>query len=121
MKIAIVNDLESSIYRLRFIVEREPGWEVVWQAKNGVEAVEQCANNVPDLILMDLLMPVMNGAQATKIIRKYEEENSIDPCYIAAVTAYSEYTDNYKEHGLDSVILKPVTKKELYIDEDSEE
>lgn len=81
MKIAIVNDLESSIYRLRFIIEREPGWEIVWQAKNGVEAVEQCAKQVPDLILMDLLMPVMNGAEATCLIMQKS------PCAILIVTA----------------------------------
>lgn len=81
MKIAIVNDLESSIYRLRFIIEREPGWEVVWQAKNGIEAIEQCARQIPDLILMDLLMPVMNGAEATRIIMKRT------PCAILVVTA----------------------------------
>lgn len=81
MKIAIVNDLESSIYRLRFIIEREPDWEVVWQAKNGVEAIQQCAKQVPDLILMDLLMPVMNGSDATRQIMKDS------PCAILVVTA----------------------------------
>jgi len=81
MNIAIVNDVETSTHVLRHIMEREPTWNIIWTAKNGAEAVEKCSHKLPDMILMDLLMPVMNGVEATRQIM----QNS--PCAILVVTA----------------------------------
>jgi len=81
MRIAIVNDLTLAVEVLRRLIRGVPGYEVAWTAGDGVEAVEKCARDCPDLILMDLIMPVMDGAQATKIIMKQS------PCAILVVTA----------------------------------
>ena len=81
MRIAIVNDLTLAVEVLRRLIRSVPGYEVAWTAGDGVEAVEKCARDCPDLILMDLIMPVMDGAQATKIIMKQS------PCAILVVTA----------------------------------
>jgi len=66
---------------LRRVVISDDRHEVVWTAENGKIAVEQCAGKVPDLILMDLIMPVMDGVEATRRIMK------LSPCPILAVTA----------------------------------
>ena len=81
MRIAIVNDLALAVEVLRRIVQSVPEYEVAWTAADGIEAVEKCARDCPDLILMDLIMPLMDGAQATRIIMKQS------PCAILVVTA----------------------------------
>jgi two-component system response regulator WspF len=47
-----------------------PGYEVAWEALNGLEAVKKCAADPPDLVLMEMIMPVMNGVEATRRIMK---------------------------------------------------
>ena len=68
MKVAIVNDMQTSLITLRYILEEKAGWEVLWQAEDGKEAIEACAEQLPEMIIMDLMMPVMNGIEATRII-----------------------------------------------------
>ena len=68
MRIAIVNDMPLAVEALRRSLAYEAAHQVVWVAANGLEAVQQCAANTPDLILMDLIMPVMDGVEATRRI-----------------------------------------------------
>lgn len=81
MKIAIVNDMKMAVEALRRTMLSVPGYEVAWVAENGAEAVKLCAENVPDLILMDLIMPVMDGVEATRQIMAQS------PCAILIVTS----------------------------------
>jgi two-component system response regulator WspF len=81
MKIAIVNDMVIAIEALRRVLLTVADYQVIWIAKNGAEAVTKCAENTPDLILMDLLMPVMDGVEATRLIIQKS------PCAILVVTA----------------------------------
>ncbi|HEY9848032.1 MAG TPA: chemotaxis response regulator protein-glutamate methylesterase [Leptolyngbyaceae cyanobacterium] len=81
MRIAIVNDMVMAVETLRRVLMSVPEYEVAWIAMDGAEAVNKCAKDTPDLILMDLIMPVMDGAQATREIM----QNS--PCAILVVTA----------------------------------
>lgn len=81
MRIGIVNDLLIAREALRRVISAAPNLEVAWLAINGEEAVENTLNDQPDLILMDLIMPVMDGVEATKQIMKK------CPCPILVVTA----------------------------------
>lgn len=81
MRIAIVNDMPMAMEGLRRVVQDFGGHEIAWIAWDGQEAVERCARDVPDMILMDLVMPVANGISATSQIMR------ASPCPILIVTA----------------------------------
>ncbi len=81
MRIAIVNDMQMAVEVMRRVVLSSGIHEVVWVALNGYEAVEQCSLDTPDLILMDLIMPEMDGVEATRRIMES------CPCPILLVTA----------------------------------
>ena len=80
MRIGIVNDLPGTSALLRRIVDLTSKHHVIWVAGSGAEAVELCLGETPDLILMDLVMPSMNGAEATRRIM------ASTPCAILIVT-----------------------------------
>ncbi len=84
MRIAIVNDMVMAVETLRRVLMTVKDYQVAWVARDGAEAVTKCAEDTPDLILMDLIMPIMDGVEATRHIMK----NS--PCAIVVVTASVE-------------------------------
>ena len=84
MRIAIVNDVMMAVEAVRRVVLSARQHQVAWVAGDGTEAVALCAADTPDLILMDLIMPKMDGVEATRRIM------AATPCAIVAVTASVE-------------------------------
>lgn len=84
MKIGIVNDMSLAVTALERILALAPGYKVIWIARDGAQAVELCAKDRPDLVLMDVVMPEMNGVKATQQIM------ANTPCAILLVTASVE-------------------------------
>ncbi len=84
-------------------------------AVNGVDAVEAFQNEIFDLILMDVQMPLMDGFTATKEIRQIEEKLGLDPTTILAMTAHAMkgYRDICLEAGMNDYLTKPLRRREL--------
>lgn len=82
---------------------------LLW-AKDGYEAVEMYKRDQPDLILMDIKMPRMDGLEATRIIRSYSNEIPI-----IALTAYAFEADRERalEAGCNDFVTKPVSEEML--------
>jgi two-component system response regulator WspF len=81
MRIAIVNDLALAREVLRRLVMSVGGYSVAWFAEDGDEAIKKAEADCPDAILMDLVMPRVNGVEATRAIMKKK------PCPILVVTS----------------------------------
>jgi two-component system, chemotaxis family, response regulator WspF len=81
MNIGIANDMPLAVEALRQAIATQPGHRVLWVAANGEEAVQFCAAQVPDVILMDLVMPKIDGVEATRRIM------AASPCPILIVTS----------------------------------
>jgi chemotaxis response regulator CheB len=81
LNIGIVNDMPLAVEALRRALSLDPRHRVIWAAKDGAEALALCANQRPDLVLMDLIMPNMNGVEATRQIMLRQA------CPILVVTA----------------------------------
>ena len=102
--ILIVEDYVDTRDLMKFLLEG-CGYKVR-EAADGQEAVESVKQNSPDLILMDLSLPVMDGLTATRIIRKCDGASKVP---IIAVTAYgNSYYRKAIEAGCDDLINKPL-------------
>lgn len=106
-KILVAEDVESNFILLKNLIGKE--YTLLW-AKDGFEAVEMYKQYQPDLILMDIKMPRMDGFEATHIIRSYSKEIPI-----IALTAYAFDTDKELalEAGCNDFVTKPVSEKIL--------
>ncbi|HKX84472.1 MAG TPA: response regulator [Pyrinomonadaceae bacterium] len=83
----------------------------VIEARDGYEAVKQAKSLRPDLILMDIAMPVMNGITAAHLIRTADSCREIP---IVAVTTYGgEYVDTEDDFGFDRVLQKPLQSEDI--------
>ena len=108
-RVLIAEDYADVRQMMKIMVEFY-GYEAI-EASDGYEAVEKTIKSHPDMILMDISMPVMDGLAATEAIRRREVTKRIP---IIAVTAYGDlYSDQAREAGCNSVVAKPINFEEL--------
>jgi CheY-like chemotaxis protein len=110
MKILLVEDNEMNLDMLSRRLERK-GFQVVI-ATNGQQGVELARSELPDLILMDMSLPVLDGWQATREIRTIRETEAIP---IIALTAHAVSGDREKclEAGANEYETKPIKFEQL--------
>lgn len=109
-KIIIVDDHQLFRNGLKFILNEMKDVRVVGEASNGKEFLDLLEYGLPDLVLMDINMPVMNGVNATRIaLQKYPELNIL----VLSMYGESEYYNTMIDLGVKGFILKDIDNKEL--------
>ena len=77
VRVLIADDHELVRRGLRSLLASRPGWEICGEAKDGVEAIEMTKELAPDLILLDITMPRLNGLEAARVIRREAPQTQI--------------------------------------------
>ena len=95
---------------LRYLLEAAGGIKIVSTASNGQEAVEQATLYCPDVVLMDISMPIMNGIEATKEIRAACENTKVA---ILSMHHTSEYVQRAMQAGAHGYVLKDSAGSEV--------
>lgn len=114
LKVLIVDDEKINRSLLNLYFKKDRNIEIQ-MAVNGLEAFEKFKSLSPDIVLLDLHMPVMDGEESLKKMRQYEKENNLKPAIIFMVSAntLSESANSLKEIGADSYLLKPISSRKL--------
>ena len=105
--VLVAEDVESNFLLLKAIIGKMYNLLHAWNGKEAVEIYEQFQ---PDLILMDIKMPIMNGLEATKIIREEEKEL---PIIMQTAYAFTADRENAMAAGASEVLVKPITLQAL--------
>lgn len=112
IKIVLVDDEVLFRKGISFLLQREENIEVLFEASNGEELISNLNNYdvKPDIIIMDLKMPVLNGVEATKVIRKFFPDIKI-----IALTSYDtkSFVTNMIQVGAVAYLVKNTTPKDL--------
>lgn len=105
IKIILADDEELFRKGIYFLLQREPNFEIIFEASNGSELVEhlKATTELPDIIMMDLKMPLLNGVEATKLIHK-----DFPGIRIIALTSYNtkSFIANMINVGAASYLVK---------------
>lgn len=109
IKIALTDDEELFRKGISFLLQRESNFEILFEAENGQELIDNLdPKNLPDIILMDLKMPILNGVETTKVIHK-----KYPSIKIIALTSYDgkSFITNMIDVGASSYLLKNTNPK----------
>ncbi len=113
LKILLAEDNEENVQLMQIFLDKENCTLDI--AENGKQAVDLYFENKYNVIFMDMQMPVMDGFEATKIIRQNEVDNNLNKMPIIALTAYSRSNelDACKAAGCDDIFRKPVKRSKI--------
>jgi two-component system response regulator DegU len=110
MRLAIVDDHELARASLRDMLADEPDMEVVGEAANGREALSLCSRLHPDLVLMDVRMPDLDGLSATKVIKRRHPEISV---LMVTMHENPDYLQEALRVGASGYVLKDASQEEV--------
>lgn len=109
LRVVIADDEPITRMDIKEILE-SAGYDVVDEAADGFDAVEVCKKHHPDLVLMDVKMPLLNGLSAAQIVMDEELADTV-----IVLTAYSEsgFIEEAKSVGVAGYLVKPIDEKSL--------
>jgi CheY-like chemotaxis protein len=113
MRILYAEDCENNVMLISFYLQKLP--YQLDSAENGQVAVDMYRAEPYDVVLMDIQMPVMDGYEATREIRRIEQERGLAPCPVIAITAHALEENRKKamDAGCNVFLTKPVRKVQL--------
>jgi len=109
-KILVADDEPDILKLVKYTLERH-GYEII-PAENGKVAVEFAVQQLPDLIILDVMMPIMNGYDACSKIKEQPETKNIPVIMLSAKTQQTEISRGMQS-GAEGYLRKPFTPKEL--------
>jgi DNA-binding NarL/FixJ family response regulator len=110
VRILIADDHEAIRDGLRRLIERQSGWNVCGVASTGPEAIQETRSLKPDVVILDMSMPGLNGIEATRQIRRFSEETEV---LIFTGHSMDELIPDVFEAGAKSFILKSESSSNL--------
>ena len=110
-KILLVDDSKTALMMERAILEKRTGYQCV-TAADGLEAVAKANEERPDLVLMDVVMPRMNGFEACKKMRQQPATQAI-PIVLLTTRGEEAYMEAGFQSGCNDYLTKPVNGEEL--------
>ena len=111
-KILLVDDSETILQMEQMILEKS-SYELI-MARDGEEGIAKALETRPDLILMDVVMPKMNGFEAVRHLREYEQTRTV-PIVMVTSKAEAESMETGYESGCSDYIIKPIDSVELVV------
>ena len=107
-KLLIAEDTESNFFYLKILLREM--FDIQW-AKNGQEAIELFRQDKPDMILLDIKMPIMDGLTALQQIREIDKNI---PIVMQTAYAFDQDVDRAMQMGANAYLTKPILKDVLY-------
>ncbi len=111
LKILVVDDYTENVELLQELLVNS-GYEVT-PAYGGEEALQKVNKEIPDLILLDIMMPKMDGYQVCEALREKEDTKEIPIIFVTAKTEVKDWTHAIFNVGVNSYITKPINPKKL--------
>jgi len=110
IKLMLVDDHDVIRTGLRSFLETQPGFKVIAEANNGLQALEKAKETLPDIVLMDITMPDMDGMEATRRFKKLYPD-----CQILVLTVHADkqYFMKMLSEGASGYITKQAAADEL--------
>jgi len=110
VKVVIADDELLARERLRLLLKAHPGVEVVAEAGDGLEALQACAELRPDLVLLDISMPGVDGMEAARHLKAFDPRPAVVFC-----TAYDEHALSAFEAEAIDYLMKPIRPERLAV------
>lgn len=108
MKVVIADDEPLARERLRALLAEQPGIDVVAEAENGLGALQACAEHQPDVVLLDIAMPGVDGLEAARHLAAFEPRPAVVFC-----TAYDAHALSAFEAAAIDYLMKPIRAERL--------
>lgn len=111
VRIVLADDHEVVRQGVRRFLETQPSLEICAEAANGQEAVEKTLSLKPDIVILDLSMPVMNGVEAARQIRQLVPSAKI---IVFSMHDFAQLAETVKQAGADAYVSKSSRVDKLY-------
>lgn len=110
-KVLLVDDSTTTLMMEEMILKQRTKYQTV-TAKDGLDAIARAIEHSPDLVLMDVVMPRMNGFEACKRMREQESLRNT-PIILVTTRGEEEYVEAGYQSGCNDYITKPINSREL--------
>lgn len=110
IKVLLVEDHAIVRQGIRSLIESDMEISVIGEAANGVEAIHLISENMPDVVIMDLNMPVMNGIECTKVLKRQYPALKV---LVLSMHDHEQYLVDMLAAGANGYVLKNTSRKEL--------